>query len=531
MGADTLLTLLGLVLAAYVLLPAEPALHFKLRLRILDWLVLYVAVILLLYIQFHPVLSTVGLALDLGTWQWGFDPENASLLIVLVATCFVVVRARLSRVGPHNIHTFRELIDRLLNAENYSETFRLLEENMPSVFGVYRKEFLLAKLRRKLIGDRFLWPIMKPSRAQIARRFIGERLIPSYEKPADAAADIVRRVLVYELSVSYLAKARPYLGCTVMRQSFRERDDFLNMYIRALLKDKHSILYHELRNNQNLASGRRYVIDDRNKLVSYLLRDVRIAESLAIWKPFGDFALEYLDSLHQSEGTDPYNLDIGTYVDEGKGKCPLYFVLWFFDAMILEALYQGIKWHMWLYYFPSITDRILRNLDPDPRTCDMSNEWPTPYHFLLYHIFGTLGGWIESAADQPEGQENVAVEAEDISRDNGSIPKSAVIALGDCLRSIMVNDKVHREFRSLLLSVVLRRYFDLWKNPRMHGLARVFLESMVKGGSEFERADDLKYILNFEESLQHVDLVPYLGAHLDELRHRVRQRIGEVQHR
>jgi hypothetical protein len=226
-----------------------------------------------------------------------------------------------------------------------------------------------------------------------------------------------------------LAKARPYFAFQVLDHKFWEGEEFLNLYIRALLRDKRSILYHEIKHNQNLAKGRRYRIEEQNRLIHYFLIDARVAERVTVWKPFGDFALEYLDEQFRRKDTDPYNMALGTYYEDGRWECPLRITIWFFEAMVLEALYQGITWHLWLYYFPPIVERILRNLAPDHRAVELWREWPTPYHCLLYSIFDTLGGWIEAAADLPPEQENIVLENELIDHENDNIPKSAIIAL------------------------------------------------------------------------------------------------------
>lgn len=75
MGADTLLTLLGLIIAAYAVLPVERQLDLKLRLKAFDLFVAGSAVFLILYIQFYPILSSLRVVPQLGSWKWGFDQK------------------------------------------------------------------------------------------------------------------------------------------------------------------------------------------------------------------------------------------------------------------------------------------------------------------------------------------------------------------------------------------------------------------------------------------------------------------------
>lgn len=523
MGAETLLTLLGLLIAAYAILSPERQLDLKLRLKSLDWLVAAVALILIHYIQFYPVLSSLGLALNIGPWRWGFDSEKASYLIFLVTVGFIFVRIRIAKVGLGNIGSLQTLIERLVSEDRFSEVLFLLERHLPALFRVYNQDFTLVHFRERLEPKQSFHFHQMPT---FLDRLKGgaARLLPNHRKEADIAVDTVRRVFVYDPFTSYLAKARPYFAFQVLDHKFCEGEDFLNLYIRALLRDKRSILYHEIKHNQSLATGRRYRIEEQNRLIHYFLSDARVAERVMLWRPFGDFALEYLDEQFRRKDADSYNMGLGNYSEDGCWECPLNATIWFFEAMILEALYQGIRWHMWLYYFPSIVEGILRNLSPDHRTTELGSEWPTPYHCLLYSIFNTLGGWIKSAADLPVVQENIVLRSEQFDHENSNIPKSAIIALGMCLGDVMVADSVDEHFRAYLLGVVLRNYFGLLKISTMQPFCRVLRDAIVKGGfSGYET--DKKYAVNLRAALDKIDKIPFLGPEWTDLVQRVDERI------
>jgi hypothetical protein len=514
MGAETLLTLVGLIAAVYALLPPERRLDLRIRLKPLDWCVITVAFLLIHYIQFYPVLSNLGVAPDLGSWRWGFDAENASYLTVLIALFFIFLRAGVAKVGLGSIGSLHALIERLVSECRYSEVLFLLGQHLTSIFKVYNQDFIMCRLRNLLIPQ-FSFPFRQsPSRIKRLRKVIA-RFIPSHSKEAAIATDIVRRVFVYEPFVSYLAMARPYFALEVLEYEFGERDEFLNFYIKSLLLDKNSILYHEIKHNQ-YTKGNRYIINEQNRFIQYFLNDANVAERLLVWRPFGNFALEYLDDLFRDKDKDPYNLAFGRY-DEDAWECPLRITIWFFEAMVLEALHQGIRWHMWLYYFRTIVEKILRNLSPNPNTVELCREFPTPYHFLLYSIFHTLRQWIETAADLPPEQENIILNSEMLThQENGNIPKSAIIALGECLRHVMLAQSVDERFKSYLLSMVLQNYFNLLKKPMMQKFARVLLTAIVKGGA-YGAGEDKDYIANLRIALRRVDRSEFMGQEWPDL--------------
>lgn len=524
MGAGTLLTLLGLLVAAYAVLPPERRLDLKLRLTALDWVVAGAALILIHCIQFYPTLLRLRLVPHLGPWPWGLTSENASYLIVIVAAGFITFRCGLARVRPSTISSLRDLLERLLFEERFSEVLFLLERHLPALFRVYHQDYRLPRLRKRLMPEPWLLLLSESaSRSDRLRALVG-RLVPSYEDSQSIAADIVRRLLLAEPFVSYLGKARPYLALSILDHEFLERDEFLNLYLRALLEDTRSVLFHEIKNNQNLSRGHRYHIAPENRLLHFFLADARVAEKVGVWKPLGDSAEELLDRQFQNRIADQYNLPLGTYYEDGRWRCPIHVVVRFFHTMVLEALNQGITWHMWLYYFPPIVELIVRNLKPDTSTVHLSDEWPTPYHCLLYQIFDAMTDWIEAAADVPPDQENVVLENETIDNENGNIPKSAIIALGHCLGHVMPATSVDEGFKAYLLTVVLRTYFELVQNPAMLPLSRVLRDVIVQGGRG--HMDTKEYSVNLWAALNRVDKIRFLRySEWDELFERVEARV------
>ncbi|MFU8886623.1 MAG: hypothetical protein ACNA8O_14345 [Cyanobacteriota bacterium] len=501
MGADTLLTLLGLLIAAYAVLPVERQLDLKLRLKSVDWLVAGTALFLVLYIQFYPVLSSLRIAPYLGRWRWGFDKENASLLIVLGSFIFIFLRAQRARVQASSIKTFRTLIERLISEGKYSSGLFLLEQHLEALFRIYIGENSQGNFRRH----------RPSSRLQIAS-----------SNDSETAQDVVRRCLLNEQFVSYLAKARPYFALEVLSHEFREREEFMNQFLVALLHDKTSVIYHEIKHNQNCnhAFASRYIIHDYNRLIHYFLADARVAERMEIWRPFGDFVIKLLDDQFYKHEHHAYNGAIGSYREDGRWRCPVNASIWFFNAMVIEALYQGIAWHMWLYYFPQFTKRILRNMDPTLSDIDTLSELPTPYHYLLNEIFEALCGWIESGSNVPCTQENIALKSTRIDHENGNIPKSAMLALGIALREAMLSRNVDTSFRSDLLEGILRCYFDLLAKPSMREYSMLFQDIIANGGFSCEETQR-EYIDNLSAALAHVDHIPFPCSAWSELVNRV----------
>lgn len=347
-----LLTIIGLIVAVYAILPKERLLDLRLRLNWIDWVAILLSVILLHYITFYPIFKSLNIAPDLGTWRWGFNPENISYLIILLTALFVWLHSRRARVRRSSILKFRELTERLLMEGKYSDLLFLLELHHNSLFKIYNLDFPISHIRNRLDPNSFGQAFISVHTKDFSSKLLGllpmslrkllANFLPSWQKESEAAQDIVHRLLLSSSFISYLCEARPYFVLDLLKHQFHEKNGFLNLYVRGLLSNAHSVLYFEIQENQNLSSYSRYIIDEKNRFIHFFLADAEVANKAAIWKPFGDFTLERLDELWIDPNTDTYNQPIGTYRETDQWYCPIHATIQFFDIMIHEALFQGI---------------------------------------------------------------------------------------------------------------------------------------------------------------------------------------------
>ena len=278
------------------------------------------------------------------------------------------------------------------------------------------------------------------------------------------------------------------------------------MFCQSLLRDKSSLLYFEIQNNQNLRGGNRYDIPQTNQILHALLNDAHRAEELRIYKPFGDFVLSELTRLNTAS-IDPYNLPIGYYEQTDRWKCPLHASIRIFEIMVLEALHQNVQYHMWLYYFHYMVEEILSNLKPHPNV-DLATEWPTPYHYLLYLIVASLTDYIEEIENIPTDQQNVVLMDVDLQFENNNIPKSSILALGICLNYILSSESVEDRFKGYLLAMSLRLCRELRKHQEAHirQYGEVLALSVARGGPLGPDRSD-RFIRGLEKGLSRVDYV------------------------
>jgi hypothetical protein len=142
--------------------------------------------------------------------------------------------------------------------------------------------------------------------------------------------------------------------------------------------------------------------------------------------------MSHLDELARDHTNDPYNRAAEDFHDVGSWHSPIFIGTRLFDIMVKEALFQGMQWHMWLYYMPLIVKRIVRNYRLGDPLADETDEFPLQYSLLLYEIFSCLTDWVSAVENVPAGQPNVVLKSTAPEHENDNIPKSSILALANC---------------------------------------------------------------------------------------------------
>jgi hypothetical protein len=332
--------------------------------------------------------------------------------------------------------------------------------------------------------------------------------LPDYKGHQLAARDAVRAFLTNKEFCSYVASSRPYFAIEVFESNFFETEEFFENYFFELMSNKSSALFWEVKNNQNVSSNHVYGLPEENKLLHYLFSDSNKAYELSVWRPIGEYLISYLNALENEKDNSHYNKPMEDFMERGQMESPLFVGIYFFDIMVSSALHQGIRWHMWLYYFPHFTKRIVKNYNQNQDNIDLSSEFPTRYHFFLYRLFDIMRDWIECAKHLPPDQQNVKMEDASLNHDNGNIIKSSILAFGQCLKYVLSSDKFTQDFKAYICQIGFRLYFELHASPYAKVFSDVLLLSMIKGGIQFStETQEIKEALR--EAFAQFDKIPY----------------------
>lgn len=486
------MTILSLAVAIYTLRPLERVLDLKFKFAWYDGIVVFSAIVLVLYILYQPVLQELDWAFDFGPWRWEFDASLAT--IIVVALVWVVVRLRFGGLRRKRIHVFSRLATDLLHKRKTGELVEMLKRYLPQLMKIYENDYSLVRLRNWLAPS--IWEVLGhrrnqteqwPKAVRSSSRLLS-RLLPTYEESRDSAKETVHRILLSDNFVETVATAYPYFAMSVLKYDVHELVGFQDKWFQFVLDDPNSVVYAEIQRNQVMQtdSYHQYQYDPENRCLFFYFADVRNAERLKLYKSIGDYLCVEYGKRRRNPEADRFNQPLDRYCDIEVRNCPAYSVIRLFDYMISQSLYQGIPWHMWLHYLPIFADKILANLSPHDDV-NLDSEFPTPYHFQLYEIINVLCKWIASAQDVPEYESE-----EDRER---AIPMQSVIALGRVMNAILLSPVLEAKFLSYMVVAVIG-HADNWRTePKLKLYREKLISNLAIGGRDWGVPDTWPGIL------------------------------------
>lgn len=505
MDPTGLLTILGLVVASFAIIPKERRLDLSLRITRIDWLIISISFILVHYIMYFPTFKAFGFYIELGEWKWGFDEENTTYLIFLFLSFYLFWRIKTSKVSKANINGFSELFERLLSENKHMELTFLLENHLDDILRVQKQSSLRNYVASKIRPEPEIFGFLNSDRKEnVFKNAFREPLtklsnnLEHQDSHNEIAFSITQRIFTSQKYVSYISQSRPYFCLNTIKKDFSQKKDFLALFFQSQIRNNHSIYYYELENSHNLRTGNRFELYESNKLLYFLFNEVSTAEKLSIYKPVGDEVFHHIDN--NKELIERYQEPFGTY-EKDKNKCPIYVSLHFFDIMITESMHQGVRWHMWLFYFSTFTKKIINKIPSDKNSLFQA-EFPTPLHFLLHEIVSTVCGWLREFEDV-ENKEDIMFENEHLSHDNGSIIKSASLALGDIIYMILTANRINNKFKVEILETVMTFIRDYKSRDGYESIINITMHSILKRG--FFNKIDSNYISKFNGLYQEMD--------------------------
>lgn len=515
--------MLGLIAAVWAVVPSTARLSFRLSLNLLDWLVIWAALLIIHGFFFEPVLTTLGFP-TFGPWLWGFDKSATQYLLFLLLATFVYWRSRRTRLTRWSLGLFDDLTTSLLHAGKLEELADLLHRHLTSALNLAASKSVRDHLANAIRPSRpgfqvvfrddgsFLLGEGAPTNWLFRKWFSFREWLADLVGPSQRvqrrAAIILKRLLSSRRLAGHLASARPYFCLEVMERATRFVEGFQDEFFDALLGNEAIVFYSELKNTDNFGKGgHRLTRPEENRLLRFYCFDVDVAARLGVYRSVGEVVLARIDADEALE--KKLNGRLLTFQDVGKYHDPVYTGIWFFRIMVLEGLHQRNADHLWLHYMPHFASRLVdraREVRPE----DENHEFPTPLGYLLYEVVDAAAVWVRDAEvltkpgdvllpDQREGNHiHVSFEAAE--------------AIGRVMQAILISPRVLRRLKNELLGVALTTLRDLEKRAQLAPLVRVMRAHLIEPYGFREQNNYLHILKQCFDEQDHV-----LRAHLRSL--------------
>lgn len=485
----SLLTILGVIAAVWALISPTSRLRLRFCMTWGDWVVGGAVFLLVHYLVFAPALETLGLYYSLGPWKWGLDSSSAVYLLLLSVVFYFFWRTRSPTLVRRRIRVFRELIENMHLTKRYDELVLLVEPQLPKLILLTKQQSLLAGwvdrldppnidmaalLRGETPRLRPAWRQHWSAALQALKSWILER-----DETSTQARDVLLNLVTSPELTIHLAVAHPHFCLKLLEADEAIRSDFIENYMDALLDAPGSRLYVELKNNQNRNGGSRLFLPENNRLLHFFFSDAAAALKNGLDKAIGDAVCRRLDE--DSKLAEKLNESLGSYYDAGRFRCPINSGITLFEIMVHEGIHQGLQDHMWLHYFGHFAEKILKQMpvSPDEETYQ---EWPTPFHYLLYRLVSIATDWAEQCARIDDSEIPGATRTAD-GFDRHFISKEATKVLGSMLEDIIPSEKLSASFKTYLLEVAIRSHIKLQGDRELADVASSFMTAVIRGAT------------------------------------------------
>jgi len=560
-----ILAFFGLLIAAYSLLAKHEKLFIRLRLSFIDKILIPVFIVIIFlsiiisdyFRDYDKEIIYHNLKFDLYLkFKLSFLISASAFLLLLMIIVYTFTKINLNRLKKRNLKLFTNLIKELLNRREYPTLISLINDEYKRLIKFSNKISWFICIKDKLLfffrlkydfeltpedvdrlneyfketGENF--KEKEYSRKEKVKLFLNNNKICNEfrhyvgkfirkfthevrDRGQEGSRYLLNLLLTNRDFVSELIEIRPELGLKMFEKEFLFYHDYIDIFFYELIKNNKSILYYEVKNNQNLSFFHRYRLQEENLFMKFLFKDCRVAQRLEIYRGVGNYVKNYLEDLNKEE-FDPYNYGYENF-DDKKWESPIFVAIKLFDIMVSEAIYQGIRWHMWLFYFRIFTEEILNNFKAIPEVWEEYHEWNSKYAYLLYAMVSTLIDWIEIIKDERFSYK-VELKNDDSHHENASVIKSCIICLIEVLDLISRSEKVPYKFKQYLTDMVFKLFFDLKtsssKGTRRYGnvifnLIKFYMFFPIKFNEAFYRL--------IKSTYDKFDKIPYIIGHKSNL--------------
>ncbi len=505
MTLDGFITFLTLLIGGYALIPSVRRMQLRLAARgIVPWSLAAIGGVL--FFEFFSLLalpcpaSQDGMcsAIELGP-DGPITPQQAAFLVVLAWLMILLWQLSHHRLRVRDLPALNRLSQQLAEERRFTELLDLIQPCLTLIDECACRERPFQKRRDKLAPSRTALQLeqmiaLLDGRAEApqplawhqrhwstTKSWFGSWL-PSGTHEEESASDVLHILLKQREVVEHICLSRPRFAARLLSLQAYGVNDFSDRMLEWMIEHPESILYEEVQEIQNLP-GVAYEVPEQNVLLHALFSDAEVAKRLDVYRPVAESSLARLNQANDPAYCRSLNLPHdGLWEERGRWRDSTYTTIRFFDIMVRAAASQNVQWHMWLYYMPHFVKWLDKLYAADGEGVDVDAEWPTRAAALLYDIVDTLREWVRLVAKLDDTSVHREPENDRVDHENGNIPKSAAIALGMCVKTIVLSDRITDRFKQYILEIALRTVNEMAPSGPTAKLREVTLRSIAEGG-------------------------------------------------
>lgn len=384
-NTEPLLTIMGIVAAAWAIIPRTRLLQISLNLSWIDWTLTGFALLLANYLTFEPLLSSFNLYYSIGPWLPGLDSASATYLIFVVWLAYAYLRSRFGHLPRSNTKKFKELIDRLIANRQYDELALIIEPQIERLIHIEKTLPPITRVRNWLHN--------------LASKLSKNIPASPYEDntPCITAQNTIHNITNNHDLTTHLSLAHPNICLKMIKINSVIKTDFSDRFIEALIKNIGSQLYIELINNkepENPIEGAKPHIQDNNIIIKELLSDPRRTTrqyeiDRAIWRT----ALYLIEN--DEDIINRLNTPSNYYEGKDEDNCPINASLSMFNIMVHEGIHKGYQDHMNIWFLYRLTNSLLEQTRNGQNYNHLTK---TPIYTLIERIIYITMDWIIEGA-------------------------------------------------------------------------------------------------------------------------------------
>lgn len=456
MEGNGLLTLAAILIAAYSLMSEEKRLDIKLRMSYTHYAAIGFLIFIILVVSYSPIILSTGLIGPI-KWRWGFNSEIMTFTCLLGIITLLCIKVNSRKIPASKLKKWTLASQEYLSYKKHAELSYLLNKYHEQLFKIIDTESWCNKSynsKAEYIANNFGRRSKVPAFHNLKMKIVTiSSLITSYRNNRHEMIYLsISRLMNNKDFIGQLSETHPLLCAKATQLRIKNRAEYTTYFFECLLSNPRGTFYQELRDNEQSTSLSERNAHANNQLLYFYLNDANVAKELGIWKPVGDYVVNYIKKHEHSDSF--YNQPNDGYSDStDRWDSPIFIGIQFFKTMVFIAIYQRINDHMWLMYVKSFIKEIANALSYS-HDIDKDREFPTKFEYLIYECFLTCDSWVESLKHLPR--------KEILSKSRNNYPEYwSAKCLGEILYLILNTDNIGERQKLMFLEHTILRMNDL----------------------------------------------------------------------